>query len=150
LIQEKAEGNYYEKSWKVCSTIRSVLALAAPAVLLSRVPQTALRPWDRTKRGRHPHHRRGFGFEKLNLTDAQKAGMKQVRENHKASLSALREQLQSKHRELRQATNGDSFNEALATQKLAEMAPLEAKLMAERFAMRQEVMNILTPDQRCS
>ena len=76
--------------------------------------------------------------------------MKQVRENHKASLSALREQLQSKHRELRQATNGDSFNEALATQKLAEMAPLEAKLMAERFAMRQEVMNILTPDQRCS
>ena len=87
-------------------------------------------------------------FRQLNLTDAQKASMKQVRENHQATVSGLRQQLETKRKELRVAEQGGNFNEALATQKLAEMAPIQAKLMAERLAMRQESMNILTAEQK--
>ena len=131
------------------------LALSAPVVLAqSSAGASGTAMAQKGAGGRHREHRddrhdrRDFAFGKLNLTDAQKAGMKQVRENHKATISALHEQIQAKRKELSQATSGGNFNEALATQKLAEMAPFEAKLMAERLAMRQEFMNILTPDQK--
>jgi len=100
---------------------------------------------------RHGHDQRGmkgFQFRKLNLTDAQKAEMKQIRENHQATISGLRQQMGIKHKELREAEKGGNFNEALATQKLSEMAPLQAKLMAERLAVRQESMKVLTAEQK--
>jgi Spy/CpxP family protein refolding chaperone len=129
-----------------------VLALAAPVVLAqsdSATSDTAVgQKFERGRHHRHEHRDGALGFAKLNLTDTQKAGMKQVRENHKAIISGLRAQMRIKRQELRQATNGGNFSEALATQKLTEMAPLKAKLMAEEFAMHQEVMNILTPEQK--
>src|ERR1051325_1250644 len=87
--------------------------------------------------GRHGGGRRGghFGgrmmFRGLNLTDAEKASLKQIRESFGERTKSLREQLRAKHMELRQAESGDTFNEALAAQKLTEAASLQAKLMAE-------------------
>jgi Spy/CpxP family protein refolding chaperone len=49
---------------------------------------------------------------------------------------------------LRQANEGGTFNEALATQKLTEIAPLEAKLMAERARLHQEMLSVLTAEQK--
>ena len=89
-----------------------------------------------------------MGFGNLDLTDAQKTQMKQIRESHSQSLRPLMEQLRAKHQELRQASEGSTFNEALVTQKLTEMAPLEAKLQGEQFRLRQEMIAILTPDQK--
>jgi periplasmic protein CpxP/Spy len=152
-VKRTKEGkDTMRKQGKFAVLFTIALALAAPAVLAQSGPATSGSAVERKaeggRHGRHGHHRRGFGFAKLNLTDAQKAAMKQVRENHKATLSALREQMKAKHNELRQASSGGNFSEALATQKLAEMAPLKAKLMAEGFAMHQQVMNILTPEQK--
>jgi Spy/CpxP family protein refolding chaperone len=36
----------------------------------------------------------------------------------------------------------------LATQKLQESASLQAKLMGEQFRMRQEMLSVLTPEQK--
>lgn len=51
-------------------------------------------------------HRGGFGgggmFAKLNLTDAQKASMKQIRDSFGERTKSLREQLRAKRQELRQ------------------------------------------------
>jgi periplasmic protein CpxP/Spy len=107
-----------------------------------------------TPRGKHRFggHRRGFGrhmaFGKLNLTGAQKAQLKQIRESHQSNLMSLHQQLREKRQELRQLTQGGSFDEAVASQKLAEMAPLQAKVMAEQNQMRQEFLAVLTPDQK--
>ena len=60
----------------------------------------------------------------------------------------LFDQLKSKRQELRQASEGGTFNEALATQKLTEMASLEAKAMGERFRLQQETMSVLTAEQK--
>ena len=92
--------------------------------------------------------REGGFFRQLNLTDDQKAKMKQIHESFAERNKPLREQLRAKRQELRQASEGGTFNEALATQKLTEMASLEAKLMGEQFKLRQETLSVLTAEQK--
>jgi len=90
----------------------------------------------------------GFGFGRLNLTDDQKARMQQIHQSFDERTKSLHEQLRAKRQELRESESGGTFNEALATQKLTEAASIEAKLMGERFRMRQEMLSILTPEQK--
>jgi periplasmic protein CpxP/Spy len=92
--------------------------------------------------------RRGGFFKQLNLTEDQKTKMKQIRESFAQTNKPLREQLRAKRQELRQASEGGTFNEALATQKLTEIAPLEAKLMGERNKLHQEMLSVLTAEQK--
>ena len=96
--------------------------------------------------------RGGFGggamFRQLNLTEDQKAKMDQIRESFGERTKSLRQQLRAKHQELRQANSSGTFNEALATQKLSEEAVLKAKLMGEQFKLQQEMLTVLTPEQR--
>ena len=91
---------------------------------------------------------RGMMFGGITLTDDQKAKMKQIRESFRARTESLHQELKSKRQELRQANEGNTFNEALATQKLQDSASIEAKLMGEEFRMRQEMLSILTPEQK--
>src|SRR5437867_12127850 len=74
--------------------------------------------------------------------------MKQIRESFAERNKPLLDQLQTKRQELRQASEGSTFNEALATQKLTEMAGLQAKLMGERFQLHQEMESVLTAEQK--
>lgn len=105
-------------------------------------------------RGGHSseHGRRGgrgmMGFRNLDLTDAQKAQMNQIRESHSQSLRPVMEQVRAKRQEIRQASKGGTFNEALVTEKLIEIAPLQAKLQGERFRLHQEMISVLTPEQK--
>ena len=109
------------------------------------------------KGGRHGWHGEGMKrggrggdglFERLNLTDDQKARLKQIRESFATTNKPLMEQLRAKRQELRQASEGGTFNEALATQKLTEAAGLEAKLMGARFQLRQQELTVLTAEQK--
>jgi len=111
----------------------------------------------RTERrgGRGDHKGHGWGgmrgggfFGQLNLTEDQKAKIKQIRESFAERNKPLREQLHAKRQELRQASEGGTFNEALATQKLTEMASLQAKLMGERQKLHQETLSVLTAEQK--
>jgi protein CpxP len=103
-----------------------------------------------------PHSGRHFGrfgwegraFSRLGLTDEQKTQMRQIRQDHRANMDSINQQLRSSMRELRQAYQNGTFNEALASQKLVEVAPLKAKLMAERFKIHQEMLAVLTPEQK--
>lgn len=99
-------------------------------------------------RGARGEHRGGGMFKGIELSDAQKAQMKQLHESFAERTKGLREQLRAKHAELRQAEAGGTFNEALATQKLTEAAALQAKLMGEQFKLRQDTLAILTPEQK--
>ena len=139
------------------ATLSAIVLAASIAVAQTVTPnqdngQGARREW-RGRRGQHKGHgmrgmrARGF-FRGLNLTEDQKAKMKQIRESFAESNKSLREQLRAKRQELRQASEGGTFNEALATQKLTEIAPLEAKLMAERAKLHQEMLSVLTAEQK--
>jgi Spy/CpxP family protein refolding chaperone len=136
----------------------SAIALAASIAVAQTVTTNqdngqGARPEWRGRRGDHKGH--GFGgmraggfFRGLNLTEDQKAKMKQIRESFAETNKPLREQLRAKRQELRQASEGGTFNEALATQKLTEIAPLQAKLMAANAKLHQEMLSVLTAEQK--
>ncbi|HEV2904797.1 MAG TPA: Spy/CpxP family protein refolding chaperone [Pyrinomonadaceae bacterium] len=109
------------------------------------------------KSARHGGHGRGMKrssrgggafFNRLNLTDDQKARLKQIRESFASTNKPLHEQLRAKRRELRRSNEGGTFNEALATQKLTESAALQAKLMGARFQLHQQMLSVLTAEQK--
>ena len=134
----------------------SVLVLAA-SIALAQTPQST-QSGDQNKthgwrggeghRGMGGHGMRGMMFGGLNLTDDQKARMKTIGDGFRERTQSLRQELNAKREELRQANQGGTFNEALATQKLQESAGLRAKLMSEEFKMRQDMLAVLTPDQK--
>lgn len=122
------------------------IAVAAPVVL----GQSEVGKGDKGRRG-HFGHRGGrglMGFRNLDLTDAQKEQMKQIRQASRTSTAPIAEQIRAKRQEIRQANEGGTFNEALVAQKLSEIAPLEAKLQAERFRVHQQMLSVLTPEQK--
>ncbi|MFY9553551.1 MAG: Spy/CpxP family protein refolding chaperone [Blastocatellia bacterium] len=110
--------------------------------------QRAHRAEGREHRMRGGDRMAGGFFRNLDLTDAQKAQMKQIRESHSQNLRPLMEQVRAKRQELRQANQGGTFNEAAVAQKLSEIAPLEAKLMGERARVHQEMLSVLTAEQK--
>jgi Spy/CpxP family protein refolding chaperone len=137
----------------------ALVSLASIALVASiAFAQTAVKTQDnqnapaewrgRGKRDGHRGFMRGAMFEKLNLTDDQKARMKQIHESFRERTTSLHEQLRAKRQELRQTSEGGTFNEALATQKLTEEAGLRAKLMGERFKLHQEMLAVLTSEQK--
>ncbi len=84
----------------------------------------------------------------INLTEDQKSKVKQISQSFRESTNSLRQELQTKREALRQIGEGGTFDEALTTQKLTEMAGLQAKLMGEEFKMRQGILSVLTPEQK--
>ena len=98
--------------------------------------------------GHRGGHFGGGMFRGLDLTEEQQTRLQQIRQSFGESTRSLREQLRAKHEEVRQAGEGNTFNEALAAQKLTEAATLQAKLMAEEFRMRQESLSVLTAEQK--
>jgi protein CpxP len=131
----------------------SALALATPIALAQTAggeqgQQHAGRLGKGEFGGKRGGHFGGRLFRGIELTDAQKTQLKQIREGFGERTKSLREQLRAKHEELRQAESDTTFNEALATQKLTEAASLQAKLMAEEFRLRQESLALLTPEQK--
>jgi protein CpxP len=142
--------------------IASISAIAlAGSIAVAQTITTDQKPQQGTRMERHGgrggHKGQGWGgmrrgggefFKQLNLTEDQKAKIKQIRESFAERNKPLREELRAKRQELRQASEGGTFNEALATQKLTEMASLEAKLMGEHAKLHQETLSVLTAEQK--
>ena len=147
----------------------SAVALAAPIAFAQSTGTTTTQDTQQATGERHGGHGKGWGqrgnkegrgswggkrggrmgmFGGVDLTDDQKAKMKQISQSFRERTQSLHQQLRTKRQELRQASEGGTFNEGLATQKLQESASLQAKLMGEQFRMRQEMLSVLTPEQK--
>jgi Spy/CpxP family protein refolding chaperone len=140
----------------IAVAVFAIIALAATfALAQTGGGEQGKRQGPRGEWGKGDGERRGGGghfgggmFRGLDLSDEQKAKLQQIHQGFDERTKALREQLRAKHMELRQASEGNTFNEALVTQKLTEIAPLEAKMMGEEFRMRQDSLSVLTPEQK--
>ncbi len=130
----------------------SAVALAASIAVAQSVKTNQGDQQGRRQEWRGQGMKRGFhrdgAFNRLNLTDDQKAKMKQIRESFAERNKGLMAELKAKRQELRQTNEGGTFNEALATQKLTDTAGLQAKLMGERFKLHQEMLTVLTAEQK--
>jgi Spy/CpxP family protein refolding chaperone len=87
-------------------------------------------------------------WKKLNLTASQKDQIKKIRTSDRPEIRGLMKQLWSKREELRATFDNGTFSESMASQKFAEMAPIQAKLMEERYKEHNEIMAVLSPQQR--
>jgi Spy/CpxP family protein refolding chaperone len=137
------------------------LALALLAAVLLSIPVAYAQSGGADQGGQKPrgewreHGKRGqhggrmFGrLARLNLSDAQKTQLEQIHQSFRERTKSLRQELRTKEQELHALSQGSTFNEALASQKLTEMAGLRAKLMGEEFKLRQETLAVLTPEQK--
>ena len=141
----------------------SAIAIGTPIVLAqtSGTDQTTNQESRVERRGHGKGHGAGWGhrggrggrkhdgmFRGITLTEDQKTRIKQISQGFRERTQSLHQELRAKRQELRQSSESGTFNEALATQKLQETAGLQAKLMGERFKMRQEMQSVLTPEQK--
>jgi len=96
----------------------------------------------------HRHgHRAGFGriAAKLNLTDAQKQQMKDIRTADRAQNKQLYADFHAKLQELRALKQA---GDPKAADVKAELKAMQPQIQAARKASREAMLNILTPEQR--
>lgn len=101
------------------------------------------------KRGFGHHH---GGFErltkKLDLSDAQKAQVKQIKEAGKAKVQPLRENMKSIRQQLNAATADGNFNEAQVQTLATQQANIMAQLTVEKERTKSQIYAVLTPEQQ--
>ena len=129
-----------------------IIAILAFAVLAAGVMFAVAQRSDDGKssaRGKRGGHNRGGNlFRGLDLTDEQKAQMKQIREASKSKTLALRESMKENRQKLNEATANGAFDEAQVTAIANERAGLSAQLMVERARVKSQTFAILTADQK--
>ena len=138
--------NQLSRIQKLAIACAMVCALAVPVVMAQATGGD-------TKGGHHGRHGGHgdfamMGFHQLDLSDAQKAQLKQIHESHRQNIAPIAEQIRTKRQEIHAASEGGTVNEAVITQKLTEIAPLEAKMIAERARIHQESLAVLTAEQK--
>ena len=90
----------------------------------------------------------GHLFKGLNLTEAQQAKMKTIHENHQAAFKAKGETAQAAHKALFDAMANVS-TDAVTLKTLHDKASAaQFDLMLEHRATRQEILPLLTPEQK--
>lgn len=83
----------------------------------------------------------------LELTETQKEQIKLIADQFGSETEALHQQIRDTRREVNQSLFDETFNEAEASEKLAEVGRLQAQLMGYRHQIMQEMKLILTPEQ---
>lgn len=88
---------------------------------------------------------RGVVAQKLNLTDEQKAQLKQLRQTSHQANAQLFADARAKRQELRSLTKA---NDPRAADVKAQLDALRPQLKAARQQQHAELLNVLTPEQR--
>jgi protein CpxP len=97
--------------------------------------------------------RGGFGgplgvLRQLELTDDQRAQVRQVMDSHRDEQRAVGEKLMAAHRAQNDAITAAQFDEQLVRTKSAELAAIEADAAVLRAKLHSEVFAVLTPEQQ--
>src|SRR5690606_30533424 len=83
----------------------------------------------------------------LELTETQKEQMKLIVDQFRTETDALNREIRTLRREVHQSVFDGTFDEAHASEKLAEVGRLEGQVMGYRYQMMQQMKLILTPEQ---
>jgi protein CpxP len=102
-----------------------------------------------------PHHRQGFmghefGFfaDYLDLTDAQRAQMKQTLAAEKPALKPLMQQEEQSHQQMMQLIQSGNFDEAKAQSIATQESQTHIQLEVQKARIHSELYQLLTADQK--
>lgn len=132
---------------------KAIIALLAFAVLATGVMFVfAQKSPDREKGGwgKRGSHHRGFGMalRGLDLTDEQKAKVKEIHEGSRSALQPTMKALKANREKMEALTANGGFDEAQVTALANEQASLSAKLIVEKERVKSQVFAILTDAQK--
>ena len=103
------------------------------------------RRWQRD--GEQGEHGEGGPFARLNLTDAQKQQMEQIRDRYRQTFEARRQHDGGEHRGFDPLAGG-TFDEAAVRAAAQARANAEVEREVARAKMMWEMYNVLTPEQK--
>ena len=92
----------------------------------------------------------GPGFGMLDLTDDQKAQLKQIAESHRDEFRAAGEKARAAHEGMRALIESDSIDENAIRAKSQEVAAAEAEIMILNAKVRQQSLQVLTSEQQAT
>lgn len=95
--------------------------------------------------GKHAFH---SGLKELNLTDAQRAQVKDIMEKQKPQREASWKELRESHKALREASRGDNYDAAKVRELATRQAQLKAEMTVQRIETMRQVYALLTPEQK--
>jgi Spy/CpxP family protein refolding chaperone len=84
----------------------------------------------------------------LNLTDAQKAQIKQIMDNTEASTKELRQRLDALHESEMNGLTDGTFNESAVRAAAQERANIQVELEVARARMTSQIFAVLTAEQK--
>ena len=132
---------------KITVAILSIVLVAMGALFI--FAQTAER--GEGKRGFGKGHKRGghaMMFRGLDLTEEQKAQMKQIRQTSKEKIKPIREQMKANRQKLAELSAGGNFDRAQVQAIAAQQGSLSAQMIVERESVKSQIFQILTPEQK--
>ena len=103
-----------------------------------------------TQKAWHGHHARGaYMMRQLNLTDAQKAQVKEIFQANKANGLPLVQQMAANKKAMLEATANGAYDQAKIQQLASQQAQLMSQLTVQKQAVRHQIYTqVLTADQR--
>jgi Spy/CpxP family protein refolding chaperone len=139
----------------VAALAGALLLMAAVAGFAQGGPQEGPRGGPRGPRGERGIGPRGDGpgrplpfLRDLNLTDAQKAQVKQIVDNFESSTRELREKMRSLRGGEQDALKDGGFDEAAVRSAAQARASIEVELEVARARMLSQVYGVLTAEQK--
>ena len=91
----------------------------------------------------------GFALHELNLTDAQKAQVKQIMQANHASMKTVMQQVEQNRLALLNATANGAYDAAKIQALATQQAQLEAVMIANRESVQHQIYTqVLTADQQ--
>ncbi len=99
----------------------------------------------------HGMHRAGglhHALKQLNLTEEQKSTLKSLKESNATGREEKRATMEKLHQEMAELLHADTIDEAAIKALSAKLADLRAEEMIFHAKMRQQVMSILTEEQK--
>jgi periplasmic protein CpxP/Spy len=103
--------------------------------------------------GPHGGPHGGFGgpvtdLRGLDLTEAQRAQVRQIRTAEMPTLKPLMQQEMQNHQQMAALVRGGSFEEAKAQPIAAQEAQIHSQLVVERAKIEAQIYQLLTPEQK--
>lgn len=132
----------------------SQVIVAGALVLTIAIGAQWAHAFGRGGHGGHGGHGGGFGGLKmlmqLELTDAQKARIREMLPAYRAERDARQDALHAKRQEMRTLMEADSFDEEAVRQTFREMAPLMEDMAVLKGHFMHDIKSVLTPEQAAS
>ncbi len=98
--------------------------------------------------GRGHHGKMGMALKGLDLTNEQKAKVKEIFEASRTAVEPLMEQMKANHAKIRDLGTNGSFDQAAVEAIANEQGSITAKLIIEKEKAKSQVFAILTDEQK--